>query len=70
MSQEFFSQVLLLQLKYFLGINLQRHWHVYTVLYRLAVRITRGEGDWREAAMGAAWLAILLTMKHIGKTYR
>ena len=58
------------QLKFFLGISLHRHWHVYTSLYRLAVRVMRGEADWREAALGAAWLTILLTMKHLGKTRR
>ena len=59
-----------LQLKFFLGISLHQHWHISTTLYRLAVRIMHGEGDWREAAMGAAWLTILLTMKHLGKTQR
>ncbi|KAK9834618.1 hypothetical protein WJX74_005849 [Apatococcus lobatus] len=58
------------QLKFFLGISLHRHWHVYTSLYHLAVRILHGEADWREAALGAAWLFILLTMKHLGKTRR
>lgn len=62
--------ILHLQLKFFLGISLHRHWHIYNTLYCLAVRIMHGEGDWREAAMGAAWLTILLTMKHLGKTQR
>lgn len=56
-----------LQVKYFLGLTrAHRSIHVDRTVARIIAHLD--EFDWRELAMGAAWLVILLTMKHLGKT--
>ena len=60
--------VLLAQVKLLLGFHVPRHSSCLQTARYLAAHIR--ETVPLELAMGLAWLAVLLTMKHLGKTRR
>ncbi len=59
---------MLLQFKYFLGIEISRHWSVVGTIQ--AIWRHRGEWNGAEAAMGFTFMAIVVVMKHYGKKKR
>lgn len=57
-----------LQIKYFLGLSAHRSIHIDRTIRRIIEHLP--EFQWRELVMGLSWLAILVIMKHLGKTRR
>ena len=52
-------------MKYFLGVEISRHWSVVGTVEALFRH--EPEWQWQEAVMGLTWMTIVVTMKHFGK---
>ncbi|KAK9834603.1 hypothetical protein WJX74_005548 [Apatococcus lobatus] len=61
----FLTQFLSHSVKYFLGVEISRHWSVVGTTE--AILRHEPEWEWQEAAMGLTFLAIVVTMKHFGR---